>query len=91
VGLTLVISLIYLLLKDVQKGLAFLCLLWGLYAVSRIITAFADGALGPFGSQWLVIESVFFCIAALLFVLRRKYTALTPVTPTQYTDQPYTA
>jgi uncharacterized membrane protein len=75
VGLTLVISLIYLMLKDVQKGLAFLCLLWGLYAVCRIITAFADGALGAFGSQWLVIESSFFCVAAILFMLRKKYSA----------------
>jgi uncharacterized membrane protein len=91
VGLTLVISLIYLMLKDVQKGLAFLCLLWGLYAVSRIITAFADGALGAFGSQWLIIEASFFCIAALLFALRRKYTTLTPANRTLYTNQPYTA
>ena len=75
VGLTLVISLVYLLVKDVQKGLAFLCLLWGLYAASRLITTFADGALGAFGKQWLIIESVFFCIATLLFVLRKRHIA----------------
>jgi hypothetical protein len=86
VGLTLVISLVYLMLKDVQNGLAFLCLLWGLYAVSRIITAFADGALGAFGSRWLLIESSFFCIAALLFVLRKRHSASKPpyvITPDQ--------
>jgi hypothetical protein len=91
VGLTLVISLIYLMLKDVQKGLAFLCLLWGLYAVCRIITAFADGALGAFGSQWLIIEASFFGIATLLIVLRRRYIALTPAKRTLYTNQPSTA
>ena len=72
VGLTLVISLIYLMLKDVQKGLAFLCLLWGFYAMSRLITIAAEGSLGAFGNQWLFIESLFFGIAAALYVLRKK-------------------
>jgi hypothetical protein len=75
VGLTLVISLVYLMLKDVQKGLAFLCLLWGFYATSRLITIVAEGPLGAFGSQWLFIESVFFCIATALFFIRKKYSA----------------
>jgi hypothetical protein len=75
VGLTLVISLLYLMVKDVQKGLAFLCLLWGFYAASRLITIFVEGTLGAFGSQWLVIESVFFSIATALFFLRKKYLA----------------
>jgi hypothetical protein len=66
VGLTLFISLIYLMLKDVQRGLAFLGLLWGSYALSRTITIFSEGALGAFGRQWLIIESLFFVIAVAL-------------------------
>jgi hypothetical protein len=80
VGLTLVISLLYLVRTDVQKGLLFLCLLWGLYAACRMITLFADGSLGAFGQQWLVIESVFFCLAVSLAVLQKKYS-----TPKRYT------
>ena len=73
VGLTLFISLIYLMLRDVTKGLAFLSLLWGAYTLSRTITIFAEGALGPFGRQWLLIESIFFLIAlSLLWVNRNR-------------------
>src|SRR3989337_3029063 len=49
VGLALFISLVYLMVKDTQKGLLFLCLLWGFYALSRTITIFIEGALGDFG------------------------------------------
>jgi hypothetical protein len=72
VGMTLVISLIYLMRKVVRMGLGFLMLLWGFYALSRTITIFSEGALGAFGTQWLVIESVFFLIAASLFIGIRK-------------------
>jgi hypothetical protein len=90
VGLTLVISLLYLLRSDVQKGLLFLCLLWGLYAASRIITIVADGTLGAFGQQWLVIESVFFCIAVTLVVLQKKYSTSKKYT-VSFTSQARTA
>ncbi|PRY03942.1 uncharacterized protein DUF4345 [Pontibacter ummariensis] len=66
VGLTLFISLIYLMLRDTQKGLVFLCLLWGFYALSRTVTIFAEGSLGSFGNQWLVTESVLFVLAVVL-------------------------
>jgi hypothetical protein len=72
VGMTLVISLLYLMLKDARKGLAFLMLLWGFYALSRILTIFSEGALGDFGTQWLIIESVFFVMATGLFMGTRK-------------------
>ena len=72
VGLTLTISLIYLMVKDRKRGLAFLCLLWGLYAISRIITIFTEGSLGAFGTQWLYTEIVFFAIAAILLFSNRK-------------------
>ncbi|PSR52345.1 DUF4345 domain-containing protein [Adhaeribacter arboris] len=66
VGFTLFISLIYLLRTDVNKGLAFLALLWGFYAFSRLITIFAEGSLGAFGKQWLVTETLFFTLAMVL-------------------------
>jgi hypothetical protein len=76
VGLTLFISLIYLLRQNFRKGLAFLCLLWGFYAVSRLITIFAEGPLGAFGTQWLITESVFFLIAFVLYLVSKSAVAV---------------
>lgn len=78
VGITLFISLIYLMLRDVPKGLALLALLWGFYALSRTVTVFAEGALGAFGRQWLLIESLFCLIALLLLWANRQETAVSP-------------
>ena len=72
VGLTLVISLIYLAVKDTRKGLVFLTMLWGFYAVSRLLTMALEGALGAFGKQWLTIESTLCLLALLLLALQRK-------------------
>jgi hypothetical protein len=66
VGLALAITLVYMLVKAPRQGLMFLALIWGLYALSRVITIFSEGALGAFGTQWLAIESVFCGIALLL-------------------------
>ncbi len=74
VGLSLFIALVYMLLKSARKGLQFLALLWGMYAVSRIITIFTEGALGDFGSRWLIIETTFFLIAVVLLIAGRKST-----------------
>ncbi|WP_460939325.1 DUF4345 domain-containing protein [Spirosoma humi] len=79
VGLTLFISLLYLMVRDIQKGLVFLSLLWGFYALSRTITVFAEGPLGAFGRQWLVIETLFFLIALALLYVTKQATA-SPVT-----------
>ncbi|QMU29327.1 DUF4345 domain-containing protein [Adhaeribacter radiodurans] len=79
VGLTLFISLIYLLLTDVKKGLAFLTLLWGFYALSRLVTIFAEGSLGAFGKQWLVTETVFFIIAVVLLWKNKDSVLAKPV------------
>ncbi|QJB30607.1 DUF4345 domain-containing protein [Chitinophaga oryzae] len=68
VGLTITVMLVRWALKDIQQGVVFLCWLWGLYALSRIITWTAEGPLGAFGTQWLVIESVFFAMGMLLFL-----------------------
>ncbi len=79
VGLALGISLLYLMVKDPGKGLAFLCLLWGFYAASRIITILVEGSLGDFGTQWLITESVLFGLAAGLLLARRKKVAAATV------------
>lgn len=73
VGLVITIQLIYLLIKDYYKGLLFLSLFWGAYAVSRLITIFVDGSLGDFGNQWIVIESIFSAIAIILLFVSKKY------------------
>jgi hypothetical protein len=72
VGLTLFISLVYLMFRSVTLGLAFLSLLWGFYALSRIITIILEGDLGPFGQQWLVIESILCVVAVVLLWANRK-------------------
>jgi hypothetical protein len=72
VGLALSISLFYLMLRDVLKGLALLSLLWGFYALSRIITLFTEGPLGAFGTQWLTIEASLFLATVTLLLLNRK-------------------
>lgn len=72
VGLVITLQLIYLLIKDYYKGLFFLSLFWGAYAISRFITIFSEGALGNFGNQWIVIESAFCIIAIILTVLTKK-------------------
>lgn len=72
VGLVIITQLIYLLIKDRKKALAFLSLFWGAYAVSRLITIAAEGSLGAFGSQWLMIESVFCVLSVVLYTLYRK-------------------
>jgi hypothetical protein len=77
VGFTLFVSIVYMLWKEVKTGLVFLCLLWGFYALSRIITIYTEGSLGAFGSQWLKTESCFFIIAIILSVLYRPV----PVSP----------
>jgi Domain of unknown function (DUF4345) len=74
VGLTLVVALLFLFRKDIEKGLALLCLLWGFYAVSRIITIFVEGSLGAFGKQWLTTELILFFISSLLLIgMTRPY------------------
>ncbi len=73
VGLVITLQLIYLLFRDVQKGLLFLSMFWGAYAISRLITIFTNGALGDFGNQWIMIETTFCVLAIALLFLSRKY------------------
>lgn len=77
VGLTLFVTIVYMLLNNVQKGLWFLAILWGMYALSRIITIYTEGSLGAFGNQWLKIETLF-CVIALVLSLLYKPAAGKP-------------
>jgi len=72
VGLALFISLIYLLRKNPSQALVFLAMLWGFYAVSRIITIMIEGQLGSFGNQWLLIEGLLFAMAISLYIVSFK-------------------
>lgn len=65
VGVTLLVVLIAVARRDRRSAMGFLALFWGMYALSRLMTMGMEGALGAFGSQWLVIESVL-CLASLL-------------------------
>jgi hypothetical protein len=73
VGLTIVVTVIYLMAKKKQEAILFLALLWGLYALSRLITIFSEGALGAFGTQWIITETVLFVLAVVLMGLSKKY------------------
>jgi len=72
VGLAISLFLLYLIKRYKDLALAFLSLLWGFYAISRLITIFIEGPLGDFGRQWIVIETLFFMIACVLFYLQFK-------------------
>jgi hypothetical protein len=73
VGVTLFIALLYTMRKNIQESLGLLVILWGLYALSRIITIFNEGELGNFGFQWLTIESFFCAIAVSLLALYKRF------------------
>lgn len=72
VGMSIFISLLYLLKKNMPSALAFLGLLWGLYALSRTMTIFIEGPLGAFGSRWLIIESIFCVMALSLYYMNTR-------------------
>lgn len=74
VGLALAITLLYLMRTAPRQGLLFLSLIWGLYAVSRIITIVVNGHLGAFGIQWLYTESFFFILSLTLLLLDKQMT-----------------
>ena len=72
VGVTIFISLLYTMFKNIMESLGLLIVLWGLYAISRIMTIFTEGSLGDFGNQWLVIELLFCAIAVVLLLFNKK-------------------
>lgn len=68
VGITICLSILYLLIRHPEKGVGFLSIFWGAYAFSRLITLISDGPLGDFGNQWLLIESIMAVIGLALWV-----------------------
>lgn len=72
VGLVICTTLVYLFVREIHKGLVFLSMFWSAYALSRVITIWADGPLGDFGSQWLVIEAVMGLSGLLLLRLYKS-------------------
>ncbi|SEJ29215.1 protein of unknown function [Dyadobacter koreensis] len=70
-GFAIAISLVYSFRKHTENALAFLMMLWGFYAVSRLITIFKDGPLGDFGNLWIKTESMLFLVACLLYAWNR--------------------
>ena len=77
VGLTLFVTLAYLAFTDHRKGLVFTSLLWGSYALSRVLTITVEGSLGAFGNQWLVIESTLFGLSVLLLAVHARHKSAT--------------
>lgn len=71
-GFAIVISLLFSFRKHTENALAFLMLLWGFYALSRVITIFKEGPLGDFGNLWIKTESVLFIISCLLFFWNKR-------------------
>ncbi len=74
VGITLFALLCYLGIFQIEKGLVFLSLFWGSYSLSRMITWMVDGALGDFGTNWLMIEGAFCMVGIVLLMFRKKLT-----------------
>ena len=69
VGLVLALTTGYLLFRDIPKGLLFMALFWGSYVLARVMTILIDGPLGEFGSFWIVIETSFFVLSLVLYLL----------------------
>jgi len=76
VGLALFITLLYLMFRNITNGLTFLTLLWGFYALSRVVTIFSEGSLGQFGMRWLWIESLLCLMAVVLLWCQVRVSSL---------------
>lgn len=72
VGLTIVVMLLRWAFRDERQGLFFLMMLWGFYALSRLMTLGMEGPLGAFGRQWLMTESFLFIAGSILFFFQVK-------------------
>ncbi|MCD2423302.1 DUF4345 domain-containing protein [Niabella pedocola] len=80
VGFSVIAVLIYTMRRNLPLALLFLSLFWLLYALSRLVTIWADGSLGSFGSNWLTIETTFGMIALVLYLGNRKRSQKTVTT-----------
>ncbi|WP_341835917.1 DUF4345 domain-containing protein [Chitinophaga pollutisoli] len=72
VGLTIVVMLCRWAFRDERQGVLFLVMLWGFYALSRLMTLGMEGPLGDFGTQWLMTETFLFVTGTVLFVFLQK-------------------
>lgn len=72
VGVTIVVMLLRWAFRDEKQGLLFLLMLWGFYALSRVMTLGMEGPLGAFGRQWLMTESFLFAAGSILFFFQVK-------------------
>ncbi len=72
VGLTIVVMLLRWAFRDEKQGLLFLVMLWGFYALSRLMTLGMEGPLGAFGQQWLMTESFLFIAGAVLLFFQAR-------------------
>ncbi len=70
-GIAILTVMIHLWRTDLKKGMLFLSIFWGSYALSRFITIMAEGPLGAFGTQWIYTES-FLCIIALFLYFKSE-------------------
>lgn len=59
VGLTIAATVVVLTRNALDKALLFLGVFWGMYALSRTLTIIVDGSLGDFGTNWLMMETLF--------------------------------
>jgi Domain of unknown function (DUF4345) len=67
-GIAILMVMIYLWRNNLKQGMLFLAVFWGSYAISRLLTILIDGALGAFGTQWIVTETVLALGALLLYI-----------------------
>lgn len=72
VGIPLLMVMIYLWKYDLRKGMLFLGVFWGSYAMSRLITIIIDGPLGAFGTQWIYTETILASISLFLYFKSNK-------------------
>ncbi len=66
-GIAILMVMIYLWRNNLKHGMLFLAVFWGSYALSRLLTIVVDGALGAFGTQWIITETVLASAALFLF------------------------
>lgn len=68
VNLALALYWLYAAFKSQREGLRFALLYTGGFALGRLVGIALEGLPGAFATQWLVTESVFAVLAAVLLV-----------------------
>lgn len=68
-GFTIAGILSYLFIQDRRKGLTFLTLLFGIYALYRFLTILFHGSIDDLG-RWLFVDSALFLISVMLLLVQ---------------------